>query len=114
MAKLNFQEKRERIKQIEAQILSLEEELHELLDPQKQEDKRIQNKYPSGFSVNNSILEAVQETPDKATKDQIISKVKEKYGVELSSTQVQSAISYLKSQKKVEIIGRAIYKFLQS
>lgn len=108
MSELNFYEKRQKIKKIEEQIVALEEELKELIVPSK-----VIEKLPSGFSINNSILDVIQKNPERISKGKIIDEVKEKYGVELSSTQVQSAISYLKSQNKIEIIGRSVYKLVK-
>jgi len=43
----------------------------------------------------------------------IINFIKDTNGVELNPSQVQSAVSYLGNQQKIEIIGRAVYRLKQ-
>lgn len=106
MPRLTFEEKRQKIKDIETRIANLEEELRKLLEPQKTEV----NQLPDDFSVYESVLGVVREKSDGISKGEIIKQIKYKKNVSLSSQQVQSAVSYLKSKGLIEIIGRALYR----
>ncbi len=111
MAKLNFEQKRQKVREIEAQIQKLEADLKEILDPQKEEKTAIP--LPDGFSVAEKVFEAIHENASGTQKASIIKRINEKYSVELSGQQVQSALSYLISRDRIEIIGRAEYRVKQ-
>lgn len=105
MAKLTFQEKRNRVRQLEEEIANAEAQLKELLDPPEKAPAVALN-----FAVNEKVLEIIREHPDRIEKGQIIPYIKAKYGVTLTSNQLTSAISALKYKGQLEIIGRAVYK----
>ncbi len=105
MPKLTFEQKRERIKELENIIAEKTEELRQLIDPQEKEPA-----LPVSFSVNEKVLEAIKDHTEGISKKEIIKVIKDNQGVELPSVKVQAAISSLKYHKKIEIIGRATYK----
>ena len=105
MAKLTFEQKRARIHQLEEEIAEKEAELKQLIEPAEKAPT-----LPPDFSVTEKVLEVMKDSPARIEKKSIITKIKEKYAITLTEQQVTSAISALKYKKKLEIIGRAVYK----
>ncbi len=111
MAKMSFEQKRERVRQIEEQIEELEKELRSLFEPVKQDEKVAA--LPPGFSITEKVFEAIKTKPESISKGEVGAYLNEKYKVVLNPGQIQSSISYLINQGKIEIVGRAVYKLKQ-
>ncbi len=108
MARLTYEQKRARIRQLEDEIKEKEKELRMLIEPPEKEVTS-----PPNFAVTEKVLEVMRENPGRIEKSSIIPQIKEKYNVDISDQQLTSAISSLKYKKKLEIIGRAVYKLTE-
>lgn len=95
------------IDRLRAEISEREEQLDQLLFPEKQ----VQKILPADFSIYDEILKFLQENKEGLSNATIKEKLKKafpNYGID--TRKVNSAIVYLKKRNDVEPIGRAKYK----
>lgn len=115
MGHTTTEERRKRLFEIMGQIAKLEKEADSILEDKPMQSNLFQETValPSAsgdFKQTESIKALIVDHPQGIQKQQIIKAIKVKYGIELTSVQVQSALAYLKSKKEIQTAGYGRYK----
>jgi hypothetical protein len=112
MAKMTVEEKRKRIAELEETIRNANAEIAAILEPAtEQAPKKRKGRLPPNFGLKEKVYALILEkgVDGKSSKSDIKDEIFKRHAVKIDDGQIQGALSNLKADEKIEIVGRGIY-----
>lgn len=93
-------------------IKEAEKEIVSILEPQNESmSKKRENTLPPGFGLKEKVFTLIFEKGQggRVTKEDIKNEIQHIHQITINDDQAQGALSNLKSDGKIEIVGRGVY-----